>query len=77
MFKLKIFSLVLKIPKSIYIFIWCIAGCSILGYNFILDIINIENTTPSKFSLLTQIVWFLFFVWYVIKYLKKEQNNKL
>ncbi len=68
-------NLNISLPRSIYIFIWCFCGMCILGYYFIGDIFNTENTIPSKFKISTQIFWFLFFVWYAVIYIKSLNTD--
>ncbi len=70
---INILSYSLKIPKSIFIFIWCFIGIFIMTAGFVDDIINNNEFSIHSFSL--QISCLAFFVWYSVCYLKANKKE--
>jgi hypothetical protein len=65
----------IKIPRSIYIFIWCVLGVLILGYSLLIDLIE-ENEIKINFKMMFgQTFWLVVFVWYLVFFLKSKRNN--
>jgi hypothetical protein len=57
------------IPYNIYIFIWFIIGIIILSYDFIMQIGEL-TLSRLNFTIYSQIIWFLIFILYCVKYIK-------
>lgn len=63
----------LKIPRSIFILVWCIAGLIILGYYLIFDLVN-NNEIDWSLKMMGQTFWFLVFLWYTVFYFKSTKK---
>lgn len=75
MITLKIFTLSIKLPLNIFIFIWCAIGVVVLVTGFIDDFINYSNYEFTLYSVVLQIAALYFFSWYCISYIKQKNNR--
>ena len=67
--------IIAKIPYSIFLFLWSLLGTIILGFFFVENLIE-NNKMEIALVSSTSILWFLIFLWYVIKFLKYKMIKK-
>jgi hypothetical protein len=63
-----------NIPLNLFIFIWCLVGIIILGYD-IIQMIYYDKLVMSS-HLANQLFWFIFFIYYTFNYILSKRNNE-